>query len=36
MTAAVEQLLELGIPPRTAAAARDLLIELRDRQAQES
>jgi len=36
MTAAVGQLLELGIPPRIAAAARDLLIDLRDRQAQES
>jgi 3-hydroxyisobutyrate dehydrogenase-like beta-hydroxyacid dehydrogenase len=36
MTAAVGQLLELGIPPRVAAAARDLLIDLRDRQAQES
>ena len=31
MTAAAEQLTELGIPPRVATAARDLLIELRDR-----
>jgi 3-hydroxyisobutyrate dehydrogenase-like beta-hydroxyacid dehydrogenase len=31
MTAAAEQLLELGVPPRIAGAARDLLIELRDR-----
>ena len=30
MTAAAEQLLELGVPPRVTAAARDLLIELRD------
>ena len=36
MTAAAEQLLDLGILPRTAAAARDLLIELRDRQDKES
>jgi 3-hydroxyisobutyrate dehydrogenase-like beta-hydroxyacid dehydrogenase len=36
MTAAAEQLLELGIPPRTAAATRDILIELRDREDQES
>ena len=35
MTAAAEQLHELGIPPRIAAAARDLLTELRDRQGQE-
>ncbi len=35
MTAAAEQLHELGIPPRIAAAARDLLIELRDGQGQE-
>ena len=32
MTAASEQLLGLGVPPRIAAAARDLLIELRDRE----
>ena len=32
MTAASEQLLGLGVPPRVAAAARDLLIELRDRE----
>jgi 3-hydroxyisobutyrate dehydrogenase-like beta-hydroxyacid dehydrogenase len=31
MTAATEQLEELGIPPRISAATRDLLIELRDR-----
>ena len=30
MAAATEQLLELGVPPRIATAARDLLIELRD------
>jgi 3-hydroxyisobutyrate dehydrogenase-like beta-hydroxyacid dehydrogenase len=30
MTAATEQLLELGVQPRITAAARDLLIELRD------
>jgi 3-hydroxyisobutyrate dehydrogenase-like beta-hydroxyacid dehydrogenase len=36
MTAAARQLLEFGIPPRTAGAARDLLIELRDRQDMES
>jgi 3-hydroxyisobutyrate dehydrogenase-like beta-hydroxyacid dehydrogenase len=36
MTAAADQLAELGVPPRVAAAARDLLIELRDQQAQES
>jgi len=30
MTAAADQLAELGVPPRVAAAARDLLIELRD------
>jgi 3-hydroxyisobutyrate dehydrogenase-like beta-hydroxyacid dehydrogenase len=30
MTAAAEQLDELGVPPRVAAAARDLLIELRN------
>ncbi|MET8148546.1 DUF1932 domain-containing protein [Actinoplanes sp. NPDC049668] len=30
MTAAGEQLVALGVPPRVAAAARDLLIELRD------
>ena len=35
MTAAAEQLLEFGIPPRIAAAARDLLIELRDTQSRE-
>ena len=35
MSAAAEQLAELGIPPRIAAAARDLLIELRDGQGQE-
>jgi 3-hydroxyisobutyrate dehydrogenase-like beta-hydroxyacid dehydrogenase len=32
MTAAAEQLTELGVPPRVAGAARDLLIELRDAQ----
>lgn len=32
MTAATEQLAELGVPPRIAAAARDLLVELRDAQ----
>jgi 3-hydroxyisobutyrate dehydrogenase-like beta-hydroxyacid dehydrogenase len=31
MSAATEQLTELGVPPRISAAARDLLIELRDR-----
>jgi 3-hydroxyisobutyrate dehydrogenase-like beta-hydroxyacid dehydrogenase len=31
MTAAAEQLIELGVPSRIAAAARDQLIELRDR-----
>ena len=30
MTAATEQLQELGVPARVAAAARDLLVELRD------
>jgi hypothetical protein len=30
MAAAVEQLEDLGVPPRIAAAARDLLISLRD------
>jgi 3-hydroxyisobutyrate dehydrogenase-like beta-hydroxyacid dehydrogenase len=30
MAAATEQLQELGVPARTAAAARDLLVELRD------
>ena len=30
MAAATEQLEELGVPPRIAAAARDLLVELRD------
>jgi 3-hydroxyisobutyrate dehydrogenase-like beta-hydroxyacid dehydrogenase len=30
MTAAAEQLLELGVEPRIAAAARDMLIDLRD------
>jgi 3-hydroxyisobutyrate dehydrogenase-like beta-hydroxyacid dehydrogenase len=33
MTAATEQLAELGVPARIAPAARDLLIELRDAQA---
>jgi 3-hydroxyisobutyrate dehydrogenase-like beta-hydroxyacid dehydrogenase len=33
MTAATDQLTELGVPPRIAAAARDLLVELRDRPA---
>jgi 3-hydroxyisobutyrate dehydrogenase-like beta-hydroxyacid dehydrogenase len=32
MAAATDQLTELGVPPRIAAAARDLLAELRDRQ----
>lgn len=32
MAAATEQLTELGVPPRVAAAARDLLTELRDSQ----
>ena len=31
MAAATEQLAELGVPARIAAAARDQLIELRDR-----
>jgi hypothetical protein len=31
MTAATDQLTELGVPPRI-AAARDLLVDLRDRQ----
>jgi hypothetical protein len=31
MTAATEQLVELGVPARVAPAARDLLVELRDR-----
>nr|WP_204331265.1 DUF1932 domain-containing protein [Geodermatophilus sabuli] len=31
MTAAAEQLVELGVQPRVAAAARDRLVELRDR-----
>ena len=35
MTAASEQLSELGVQPRIAAAARELLIELRDREAPE-
>ena len=35
MTAAADQLAELGVLPRVATAARDLLIELRDRQGQE-
>lgn len=35
MTATAEQLAELGVPPRIAAAARDLLIDLRDGQGQE-
>jgi 3-hydroxyisobutyrate dehydrogenase-like beta-hydroxyacid dehydrogenase len=35
MTAAAEQLAGLGVPPRIAAAARDLLIDLRDGQGQE-
>jgi hypothetical protein len=30
MMAATEQLEELGVPARVAAAARDLLVELRD------
>jgi hypothetical protein len=30
MAAATEQLQELGVPARIAAAARDLLVELRD------
>ncbi|WP_369138625.1 NAD(P)-dependent oxidoreductase [Modestobacter versicolor] len=33
MTAATEQLQELGVPSRVAAAARDLLVELRDQPA---
>jgi 3-hydroxyisobutyrate dehydrogenase-like beta-hydroxyacid dehydrogenase len=32
MTAAAEQLEELGVPPRVAGAARDWLVELRDAQ----
>jgi hypothetical protein len=32
MTAASEQLAELGVRPLIAAAARDLLIDLRDRE----
>jgi 3-hydroxyisobutyrate dehydrogenase-like beta-hydroxyacid dehydrogenase len=32
MAAATEQLTDLGVPPRIAAAARDLLVELRDAQ----
>jgi 3-hydroxyisobutyrate dehydrogenase-like beta-hydroxyacid dehydrogenase len=32
MTAACEQLIELGVAPRIAAAARDLLIEIRDQE----
>jgi 3-hydroxyisobutyrate dehydrogenase-like beta-hydroxyacid dehydrogenase len=32
MAAAAEQLRDLGVPPRIAAAARDLLIEIRDRE----
>ncbi|MBB3083915.1 DUF1932 domain-containing protein [Geodermatophilus sabuli] len=32
MTAATDQLIELGVPARISAAARDLLVELRDRQ----
>jgi hypothetical protein len=32
MTAATDQEVELGVPSRVAAAARDLLIELRDAQ----
>jgi 3-hydroxyisobutyrate dehydrogenase-like beta-hydroxyacid dehydrogenase len=35
MAAATEQLGELGVQPRIAAAARDLLAELRDRQQEE-
>ena len=31
MAASAEQLEELGVPPRIATAARDLLVELRDR-----
>lgn len=34
MTAATEQLIELGVQPRIAAAARDLLIALRDQEAE--
>jgi 3-hydroxyisobutyrate dehydrogenase-like beta-hydroxyacid dehydrogenase len=33
MTAAAEQLLELGVPPRVATAARDVLVRIRDREA---
>ena len=33
MAAATEQLVELGVQPRIAAAARDLLVELRDAEA---
>jgi 3-hydroxyisobutyrate dehydrogenase-like beta-hydroxyacid dehydrogenase len=36
MAAATEQLTELGVQPRIAAAARDLLTELRDRQQEEA
>jgi 3-hydroxyisobutyrate dehydrogenase-like beta-hydroxyacid dehydrogenase len=36
MAAATEQLQELGVPSRIAAAARDLLVELRDAQQQEA
>lgn len=32
MTAAAEQLVDLGVPPRITAATRDLLIDLRDRE----
>jgi hypothetical protein len=32
MAAATEQLTELGVTPRISAAARDLLVELRDAQ----
>jgi len=35
MTAAAEQLTELGVAPRISAAARDLLVELRDAQDEE-
>ena len=35
MAAATEQLEELGVPARVAAAARDLLVELRDRPTEE-
>jgi 3-hydroxyisobutyrate dehydrogenase-like beta-hydroxyacid dehydrogenase len=33
MSAAAQQLLELGVPPRVATAARDLLVRIRDREA---